>query len=323
MMDGAVLLFFALILDWFVGDPKWLWKALPHPVAMFGRAVSFLDKTLNKASDNPASTMRMGAVAIVALIIAAALLGWLLDALILFSGIIGVLLEIAIIWIFLAQKSLGEHVGAVAVALREEGLAGGQNAVAMIVGRNPHTLDESGVSRAAIESLAENFSDGVVAPAFWYLVFGLPGLLVYKMINTADSMIGYKNERYLHFGRVAAQIDDLANWLPARISVALIAGAGVITNGIESGRRAISTAMRDAGLHSSPNAGWPEAAMAGACDFALGGPRIYEGNTVSQAFINGAGKRNLGAGDINAAMVVFSFACYALWGAVLIWYLLF
>jgi len=319
MVEGAAILFLALVLDWFIGDPRWL----PHPVSGFGKAIGWLDKTLNKNTDSPAKAMRLGATAIVVAIISVLLSGMILDWLVSLNGTIGWLLELAVVWVLLAQKSLIDHVSDVASGLRESGVGGGRRAVALIVGRDPETLDESGVSRAAIESLAENFSDGVVAPAFWYLVFGLPGLLVYKMINTADSMIGHKNERYLHFGRVAAQIDDLANWLPARISVALIAGAGGVKNGMESGKRAIFTAMRDAGLHSSPNAGWPEAAMAGACDIALGGPRIYNGREVSQAFINGTGKRDLEAGDIIAAMDVFSVACYALWGTVLVWYLLF
>ena len=147
----------------------------------------------------------------------------------------------------------------VADALREEGLGGGREAVSMIVGRDPQTLDEAGVCRAAIESLAENFADGVVAPAFWYAVLGLPGLVAYKMLNTADSMIGHKNPRHLDFGRGAALLDDAANWPAARLSALLIGLAAAASSGLAGGRRAIGTAFRDAGLHRSPNAGWPEA----------------------------------------------------------------
>jgi adenosylcobinamide-phosphate synthase len=195
-----------------------------------------------------------------------------------------------------------DHVKAVATGLRKEGIVGGRRAVSMIVGRNPDVLDTSSVSRAAIESLAENFSDGVVAPAFWYAVFGLPGLLAYKMINTADSMIGYHNERYEHFGKVAAQIDDFANWLPARISAFLIAGGAFFFGGFQLVSKSLVTAFRDSGLHRSPNAGWPESAMAGAAGFALGGPRIYPQETVQQSFLNASGKRELGADDIDKAI---------------------
>lgn len=323
MAEHGALLFVALVLDWFVGDPKWLWQRVSHPVVVFGAAVSKLDELLNDASDIPATAMRKGAVAIVLLISGALTVGMMFDWLIAFNREIGWLVEVVVIWVILAQKSLLDHVGDVAMSLREDGIEGGRKAVGMIVGRDPNLLDESGVSRAAIESLAENFGDGVVAPAFWYLVFGLPGLLVYKMINTADSMIAYRNEKYLHFGRVSAQIDDLANWLPARISAVLIALGAAAKYGVARGRDSILVALRDAGLHRSPNAGWPEAAMAGGCDLALGGPRIYEGMSVSQAFINGAGRRDLRGADIVSAMAVFSNACYFLWGVVLIWWLIF
>ena len=212
---------------------------------------------------------------------------------------------------------------AVAIALRKGGITKAREVVSKIVGRDPKQLDESGVSRAAIESLAENFGDGVVAPAFWYLVFGLPGLLVYKMINTADSMIAHRNEKYLHFGRAAAKVDDLANWLPARLSALLIIVGGTLIFGLNAGIYALKTVLRDAGLHRSPNAGWPEAGMAGVCNIALGGPRKYQGKIVSQAFINATGKRDLAAVDIDSAMKVFSLACITMWAIVGLWALLF
>ncbi len=274
MSAQALILLLGLIVDWFVGDPVWLWKSMPHPVAVFGRAIAFLEKHLNREMDDPASATRKGAVVISVLIIAAIVTGLTLDWLISFPGVFGPLVEVIIVWILVAQKSLFDHVRDVATGLRQNGLEGGRKAVALIVGRDPDLLDQSGVSRAGIESLAENFCDGVVAPAFWYLVFGLPGLLAYKMINTADSMIAYKNQRYLHFGRATAGIDDLANWLPARFSALLLSMGGLIQFGPKAGLLAITTAMRDSGLHRSPNAGWPEGAMAGACGFALGGPRI-------------------------------------------------
>jgi adenosylcobinamide-phosphate synthase len=224
-------------------------------------------------------------------------------------GLPGMMFEIVIVAVFLAQKSLADHVGAVADGFRESGLEGGRRAVSMIVGRDPETLDEAGVSRAAIESLAENFSDGVVAPAFWYAVFGLPGLLAYKMLNTADSMIGHLNDRHRDFGRTAARLDDAANWPAARISAFLIAaGAGIVKGG-SAMKRAAATALTDSGLHRSPNAGWPEAAMAGALNLALAGPRRYGGELVMEASLNAGGRRQAGAVDIASALIVFNKSC--------------
>jgi len=321
LIDHALILLCGLVVDWFAGDPPHLWKRLPHPVAIFGKVITFLEKHLNRQADNPAAAIRKGAVVISLLIIGAIGLGLILDWLLPYLGILGSLAEVVIVWIFIAQKSLFDHVHDVATGLKENGLAGGRRAVALIVGRDPDFLDQSGISRAGIESLAENFCDGVVAPAFWYLVFGLPGLLAYKMINTADSMIAHKNERYLYFGNVAAKIDDLANWLPARLSALLLSMGGLIRFGTKAGLAAVTIAMRDSGLHRSPNAGWPEGAMAGACGFALGGPRTYAHETVSQAFINGAGKMELGIDDITTALKVYSYASFCLWGVVVISFL--
>lgn len=182
----------------------------------------------------------------------------------------------------------------------------------MIVGRDPKTLDEPGVCRAAIESLAENFSDGVVAPALWYAVAGLPGLLAYKMLNTADSMIGHKSPKYLHFGWASARLDDLANLPAARLSVFLIAAGARFKRGVEAAKAAIDVAKRDHGFHRSPNSGWPEAAMAGALDIQLAGPRVYGGVTVDEPMINGAGRAIATADDIDAAVAVFYRACTTL-----------
>lgn len=316
-MDGfALILLAALILDWFLGEPEVIWSRVPHPVVLFGNAVGFMDRTLNLATDEPSRQYRKGALAICLLLViaylSAEIMSWLLE----FAGPLAVFFECAIVFVLLAQRSLYDHVKAVAEGLRQDGIAGGRQAVGLIVGRNPEFLDEKGICRASIETLAENFSDGVVAPAFWYAVFGLPGLFVYKMINTADSMIAYKSDKYLHFGRVAAQIDDLANWLPARISVVLIALGAMFAGGQKSAKNAILTALKDAGLHRSPNAGWPEAAMAGAMDIALGGPRKYAHESVAQAYINGSGKRDLSARDIEISLRFFKTACFVLWGFV-------
>lgn len=179
----------------------------------------------------------------------------------------------------------------------------------MIVGRDPKTLNEPAVCRAAIESLAENFSDGVVAPAFWYAIAGLPGLLAYKMLNTADSMIGHKSPKYLHFGWASARLDDLANLPAARLSILLIAAGALIHRGTRAAKDALTAALRDHGLHRSPNSGWPEAAMAGALDLQLAGPRIYGGVKVSEPMINGPGRAVATSEDIDAGIAVFYGAC--------------
>ena len=313
MFDPLFILLIALVLDWYFGEPEALWSRLPHPIVLFGKAVSFADKRLNKSKDSDQEQYKNGSVAISLLILLALFVSFFIQGVVDFFGPIGFIIELFIVFVLLAQKSLADHVEAVAIGLKEDGLKGGQKAVGMIVGRDPSSLDKSGVSRAAIESLAENFSDGVVAPAFWYAVFGLPGIIVYKMINTADSMIAYRNEKYLWFGRVAAQIDDLANWLPARLSAVLIALGSGMLNGVAAFKNAMIVALRDSGLHRSPNAGWPEAAMAGGVDLALGGPRIYPDETVQQAYLNSSGKKDLGVKDIKHTIQVFALACFSLW----------
>jgi len=313
MPDPCVILLIALILDWYLGEPDLLWSRMPHPVVLFGKAVSLADKRLNNSKDSSDIQYKKGAFASLILLLFALLFALMIEAVIARLWILGPVIEVFIVFVLLAQKSLADHVERVATGLKKEGLEGGRSAVGMIVGRDPDTLDQSGVSRAAIESLAENFSDGVVAPAFWYLIFGLPGIIVYKMINTADSMIAYKNEKYLWFGRVSAQVDDLANWIPARLSAILLALGSGMFSGSEAFRNALLVALRDSGLHRSPNAGWPEGAMAGGADFALGGPRIYPGETVQQAYLNSAGKRQLGCDDIMRAIRIFALSCFSLW----------
>lgn len=317
-MSGTIfsVLFLALVLDRFVGDPAWLWQRVRHPVVVFGAAIDVLDRRMNRDSLAGDVRRRNGVVAIVLLLVGAVLAGCLLHGLFAALGLAGFLLEIAVVAVLLAQKSLKDHVAAVADGLRREGLAGGRRAVSMIVGRDPETLDEAGVVRAAIESLAENFADGTVAPAFWYAVAGLPGIFAYKMLNTADSMIGHKSPKYRDFGWASARLDDLANWPAARLSSLLIAAGAAICQGRASARRSLSVAFRDSGLHRSPNSGWPEAAMAGALDIRLAGPRIYGGQVVSEPMINGAGRAEAEAGDIGAAVGIFDAACS--WLAVLV-----
>lgn len=284
-MSGALLLTAALLLDAALGEPKWLWSRLPHPAVVMGRAVARLERHLNRG---PARRLK-GVVALVALVLPALALGWGLERL-------GPAATIPAAAILLAQRSLVEHVRAVSVALRRS-VDEGRRMVARIVSRDCRQMDRAQVARAAIESAAENLSDGVVAPAFWFLVGGLPGLVAYKTVNTADSMIGYRNERYARFGWAAARCDDVLNYIPARLTGLLIAAL--------TGRlRDWPGIARDAARHRSPNAGWPEAAMARALGVALAGPRSYDGRVRDLAWVNEGGRKRIGADEIDRAVSI-------------------
>lgn len=289
-LSRAMLLSIALVLDALLGEPKWLWDRWPHPAVLMGRCVAFLDQRLNSGGARRAK----GVIALVILILGGYLLGKVI-ALVPDAG----LLEIIGAAILLAQRSLVEHVRAVADALRLS-LAEGRRAVSMIVGRDTADMDESAVSRAAIESAAENLSDGVIAPAFWFLVGGLPLMIVYKITNTADSMIGHRTERHEDFGWASARFDDLLNLIPARLTALMIA--------LAHGWRDARPILRDAPLHRSPNAGWPEAAMAVVLDVALSGPRSYHGVKRDFPWVWPEGRRHIGPTEIEAA-------CTALWRA--------
>lgn len=294
----------ALLIDRFAGDPDWLWKRIQHPVVAFGAAIAFAEKQLNTPDKTPYEKRRDGFVAIAALLVLAADCGLAVVWISCLFGPFGIVLQAIIAGIFLAQKSLLDHVAAVSVGLKTGGLEGGRHAVSMIVGRDPNSLNEGGVCRAAIESLAENSSDGVIAPAFWFAVGGMPGLFAYKMLNTADSMIGHMNERYRDFGRASAKLDDVANWIPARLTGLLLVAAGAITVGPKKAGEALAGMLRDARLHRSPNAGWPESAMAGLTGLALAGPRIYNGDIANEPMLNGAGRREATSADIDAAIKI-------------------
>lgn len=304
-LDAATLsipliLLVALAIDAVLGEFDPVFRRLPHPAVLMGRAVAACERALNGSRHAPAALRWRGALAVIVLVALAAGVGCAIAFLARSTPWLWPVEALAVA-ILLAQRSLYDHVKAVADGLDRGGLAGGRDAVRHIVGRDPMSLDEHGVSRAAIESLAENFSDAVVAPAFWYLVFGLPGILAYKTINTLDSMIGHKTARYLHFGMVAARLDDLMNLIPARLS-----GLWIAIAALPQGRfvAAIRSMLRDARTHRSPNAGWPEAAMAGALGFALGGPRSYAGETVDLPSF-GSGRTSLGPDDIDRALQLY------------------
>lgn len=303
------LLVAALVVDFFVGDPQALWRRIGHPVTWFGSLIAFLDERFNSERDTPATRRTRGIFALAIVIVLSGALGWALENLFhaLPYGWIGTILVASV---FMAQRSLLQHVGAVADAFATGGLEAARKAVSGIVGRDPDMLDEAGVCRAAIESAAENFSDGVVAPAFWFAVAGLPGLLIYKAVNTADSMIGHRTPRHEDFGWAAARLDDVLNWPAARLSALLIAVAAPFARGRV--RTSLRTAQRDARRHRSPNAGWPEAAMAGALDIALAGPRFYAGMLVTVPFLNATGRLDAAVPDIRRAMRVILGAWLAL-----------
>ena len=272
-----------MVLDALLGEPDWLWKRLPHPAVLAGRLIGWADGRFNAGRHRK----WRGAMLVLALVVVGGVIGTALSAL-------GPLVEVIGAAILLAQKSLVTHVRTVAEGLRMS-LPQGRRAVSMIVSRDTTDMPAEGVARSAIESAAENLSDGVVAPAFWFLVAGLPGILIYKFINTADSMIGYRTPRYVDFGWAAARLDDLLNLVPARLTALIIA--------LLSGRMGDWRDIRaDAVRHRSPNAGWPEAAMARVLGVALAGPRAYDGVMQPFPWVHPAGRKEIGPADIDAAI---------------------
>ncbi len=297
-MEPPVVLL-ALCIDAAIGDPPRLYRVLPHPVAAFGRAAALLEARLNRPGPRRAGR---GAAMAAGLVCAAAAAGWAAER-ILGAAPWGWAAEALLASALVAWRGLHDAAAGVADGL-DAGLDAARDRVRHIVGRDPESLDEAGVARAAIESAGENLGDGVVAPLFWFAALGLPGLCAYKAVNTLDSMIGHRAPRYAEFGRFAARLDDAANWLPARLAGALLCAV--------SGRRAAWRIMaRDAAKHDSPNAGWPEAALAGALGLALAGPRRYEGAEAGGAWL-GDGRRAATAADLRRAVVLLRRAGAAL-----------
>ena len=306
--DSLPLLILALVAEAAFGYPQRFYAAIGHPVTWIGKLIGALDRMLNRESASFADRKAMGVLALLLLLVITMTLAALVQHLLLAAGPLPLALIASTL---IAQRSLHEHVARVADGLEREGLNGGRQAVSMIVGRNPKTLNEAGVARAAIESLAENFSDGIVAPAFWLGFGGLPGIAAYKAINTADSMIGHRTPRHLAFGWAAARLEDLVN-LPASglTALLLITAAALDRQADASG--AVRAVRRDAGKHRSPNAGWPEAAMAGALGLRLAGPRIY-GETRVEDHWMGDGRAEANAADIRRALRLYRRACGLLW----------
>ena len=292
----------ALLIEVTIGYPDWLFRAVGHPVVWLGRLIGRLDQQFNRPPRTSRFRSIAGAFCLLAVIAAALVPAFVLQHAVLRLpfGVAGAALAASTL---IAQRSLHHHVADVALALERHGLDAARTAVGRIVGRDPERLDEAGIARAAIESLAENFSDAVVAPTLWLCLGGLAGAAAYKAINTADSMIGHLNERYAAFGFAAARVDDLVNLPASRLAAFLITAAACITPDAAPGAawRAI---CRDAPRHRSPNAGYPEAAMAGALGLALGGPRVYGGVRVDDALM-GEGRRDATAADIRAALALY------------------
>jgi adenosylcobinamide-phosphate synthase len=292
----------ALAIEAAVGWPDRLYRAIGHPVGLFARAIDGAERAWNRGSEHG---RRIAGIALVILLLAVTIvIGWSIQHLALASAgrwgwIVVALLAVP----GLAQRSLHDHVTPVARASASGDIPAARVAVSRIVGRDVAALDASGIARAAIESLAESFCDGVAAPAFWLIVGGLPGLWAYKALNTADSLIGHREPRWRAFGWAAARADDVANWIPARLAALLICIVG------PGGWR---TMMRDARKHASPNAGWPEAAMAGVLGLRLAGPIAYDGVMQGKPWI-GDGRPDASATDIGRALAVYRRACLALW----------
>ena len=273
----ALALTLAVTLDMLLGDPLWL----PHPVRWMGRAIAWLEPRFRKLTLKPLLSGALMATLLVSSVwLICLLLVWFAAAV---HPAAGILVQAVMIYVCISARSLADAAQAVGNALGHSGLGAARQAVSMIVGREADRLDERGVTRAAIETVAENLVDGVVSPLFFAVLGGAPLAMAYKMVNTLDSMVGYKSDRYLLFGRFAARMDDVANFIPARLAVPFIALAAQLLNG--RGRATMGTAFRDGRAHASPNAGYPEAAFAGALGLWMGGPNHYHGRLVEKPII--------------------------------------
>jgi len=299
----ALLALLSLLIERAFGYPKRVFDIIGHPVTWIGALIGWLDRSLNREADTPAKRRAMGVVALIVVVFLPAALAFAVQR-VFGATMLGLLATAIVGSSLLAQRSLASHVKAVADALDSGGVNAGRQAVSQIVGRDPDRLDEAAVCRAAIESLAENFSDGVVAPAFWLGVGGLAGGVAYKAANTADSMIGHKTPRHQAFGWAAARFDDVINLPASRLTALLVVAAAAVTPGADAAN-AWSAVRRDAKKHRSPNAGWPEAAMAGALGLSLAGARVYGGVTVDDAEMGTGGRREATAQDIRRALRLY------------------
>ena len=308
--NPVLVLLLALAIDLAFGDMAPVFCYLPHPISLAGKAIGFFDRRLNRENRGDGARRFRGVVTVIVLVGAAAALGWAIDE---YLRVVHYawLIEAVLVAVLLAQRSLFEQVAAIGKALQTEGLQAGRTALAKLAGHDPESLDEHGVARAAIEGLFGNFSTWVVAPAFWYLLLGLPGLFAYKTANTLDSMIGYRSPKYLYFGWAAARFDDTLNWIPARLTALLIWLAALALPDAHADAT-IRMTFANAGKHRSPDVGWPEAAAAGALGLALGGPRRVGGMLTNDAWL-GEGRARVTVTDIGRALTLYAAAaaCFA------------
>jgi adenosylcobinamide-phosphate synthase len=305
MNEYIFIILIAMAIDGIWGDDHFFWKRIKHPIMYFGKAIERLDSEFNREEFSPNAKILNGVAVVVAMTFFVYLIGLFLEKL--FSILpFSIIFEAIFVSVFIAARSLFDHVKAVNSSLMQDGLEGGRSKLSLIVGRNVSNLDLGDILRAAIESLAENFSDGVVAPVLWYLIFGIPGLLIYKLINTADSMIGHKDNKYINFGMFAARFDDFLNYIPARFSAFLIIVASFILR--EDWRSSIRIAKEDHNKHSSPNSGWPESAMSGALGVSLGGLRVYEQEEVDEGVMNASGERNIDDNHLTRSLWIYTTA---------------
>jgi len=299
--DPLALLLIALLLDGYLGDAKMPFRLFRHPVEIIGALIDWFDRKLNRENRPAIDRAFRGALVVIIVAGLSGAVGWGSSWLTQHHDF-GWALELFILTAMLAGRGLYDRVRAVGIGL-EDNLESGREAVSHIVGRSPQHLDEHGVARAAIESCAENFSDGLIAPVFWYVLFGLPGLMVYKAVNTMDSMIGHMTPKYRAFGMTAARLDDVLNLIPARLSGLFLVLAAIFTPGAHP-FKALKIMLRDSGKHRSMNAGWPEGAAAGALDISLAGPRRYQESVTDDPWL-GNGTARAGVKDIRRMLYLY------------------
>jgi adenosylcobinamide-phosphate synthase len=304
--DPLIIMLIALGVEAYLGEARFIFRFVKHPVVIIGDMIDLLDRKLNREARSDMDRAIRGFVTVMIVCGLCLVIGYAI-AWVGRNHPWGWIIECVLVISLIAQRSLYNAVKKVGTALRDDSLESARDAVSHVVGRDPALLDGHGVARASIESLAENFGDGVVAPVFWYVLFGFPGLLVYKAINTMDSMIGHKSPKYRAFGFSAARIDDIVNIVPARLAALFLCLAALFApkaNALKS----LKVMMRDAGKHRSPNAGWPEGAMAGALSLALAGPRRYTDLVVKDPWV-GDGSAKATHADIGRALYLYFVAC--------------
>tara|TARA_Y100000590_G_scaffold467150_1_gene644998 strand:- start:2555 stop:3529 length:975 start_codon:yes stop_codon:yes gene_type:complete len=311
MFDVLLVIVIAVAIDLIWGDNHVIWRKFKHPVIYIGNYISFLDKEFNLEEFSESSRFLNGIlIMIVSMVLIWFIIIWIEGFLI--NSALGIILIAIILSIFLSARSLYEHVRDVYDALMADNIAEAKEKLTKLVSRDVDSFEEPSIVRSSIESLSENFSDGFIAPLFWFVISGLPGLIIYKFVNTADSMIGYKYPKYINFGKAAAVIDDIMNYIPARISSVCIIISSCILK--EDWKKSLEITMNDASKTASPNSGWPESSMAGALDISLGGDNYYNKQLFEENWLNESGYRELDSEYLSRAFWIYfiSIGCFIL-----------